>query len=378
MKLALAVGAGLLAALALYLVMARGSRSVVRVPANFPQPVLPANDVPTAAKVEVGRRLFYDRRLSRTGHTACATCHRQELAFTDGRPHAVGDTGEHTLRGAMSLANVVYAGRLTWANPLMTTLEAQARVPMFGEDPVEMGLSGREADIERLLRQDPVYRRGMPRAFPGDREPYTVDHAVRAIAAFERTLISGDSAYDRYVRGDRQALSPLARAGMELFFSEQLECFHCHGGFTFSDAVTHEGAREAPAPYHNTGLYNLGPHGEYPPGNRGVYEITRDYRDMGRFKAPTLRNIAVTAPYMHDGSIATLAEVIDHYAAGGRTVHQGPFAGVGAGNPNKSEFVLGFQLRAQDRQALLAFLSSLTDETFLHDPRFSDPGGEGR
>jgi len=349
--------------------------SVVRVPPMFPRPALPADDLPTAAKVEMGRRLFYDSRLSRTGHTACATCHRQELAFTDGKAHAIGDTGEVHKRSTMSLANVAYAARLSWANPLAAKLDLQVRVPLFTEDPVEMGLSGREAMIGKLLREEPVYANGMPLAFPGDAAPFDVDHLVRAIAAFERTLISGDSAYDRYAHGDKSALTPEAHAGMDLFFGERLECFHCHGGFDFADSVTQQNAAAAQggAPYHNTGLYNLGPHGEYPVGGRGVYEVTRDLNDMGAFKAPTLRNIAITAPYMHDGSIATLDAVLDHYAAGGRTIAEGPSAGVGSKNPHKSDFIQGFKLSDDERRSVIAFLTSLTDEAFLHDPRFADP-----
>ena len=125
--------------------------------------------------------------------------------------------------------------------------------------------------------------------------------------------------------------------------------------------------------FHNTGLYNLDANGAYPPNNIGVKEITSNPSDMGHFRAPTLRNIALTAPYMHDGSIASLSEVIDHYAAGGRTVSEGPYAGVGSENPLKSSFVQGFSLAAGEKEDLIAFLESLTDETFIHNPALSDP-----
>jgi cytochrome c peroxidase len=125
--------------------------------------------------------------------------------------------------------------------------------------------------------------------------------------------------------------------------------------------------------FHNTGLYNIDGRGGYPEGNEGLYNFTGERSDVGRFKVPTLRNVAVTAPYMHDGSIATLEEVIDHYAAGGRTIEEGENAGVGSLNPNKSEFVTGFEIDERGKHDLIAFLHSLTDEALLTDPRLSDP-----
>jgi cytochrome c peroxidase len=244
---------------------------------------------------------------------------------------------------------------------------------MFGEDPVEMGLSGREHEVVALLRSEAPYPRLFREAFPDDADPFTIANLTRAIASFERTIISGNAPYDRFVRGDAGALGPAARRGMDLFLSERLECFHCHGGFNFSDSVTHAGSVAAEKAYHNTGLYNLGPSGAYPPGGGGLYDTTHDPEDMGRFRAPTLRNIAVTAPYMHDGSVPTLEAVLDHYAEGGRTLAGGPYAGVGAKNPHKSEFVAGFVLTAAERGDVVAFLESLTDEELLTDPRFGDP-----
>jgi cytochrome c peroxidase len=194
-----------------------------------------------------------------------------------------------------------------------------------------------------------------------------------AIAAFQRTLISGDSPYDRARGGDRTAMSDAARLGEELFFSENLECFHCHGGFNFTGSVDYVGKGLPEIEFHNTGLYNLDGKGAYPVPNTGVHEISNRAEDMGRFKAPTLRNVAVTGPFMHDGSIASLEEVIDHYAAGGRTIPTGPHAGVGRTNPLKSPFVSGFELEPEERAALVAFLESLTDRTFLTNPSFANP-----
>ncbi|HRE88859.1 MAG TPA: di-heme enzyme, partial [Myxococcota bacterium] len=159
-----------------------------------------------------------------------------------------------------------------------------------------------------------------------------------------------DSPLDRYrYGGDPTALSPDAVAGLALFTSERLGCSRCPGDFNFTTSSTHEGSTFEAFAFHNTGLYDVDGEGSYPERDRGLFDITAFYRDMGRFKAPTLRNIAVTAPYMHDGSIATLDAVLDHYAAGGRNLESGPDAGDGRANPFKSELITGFELTHEER-----------------------------
>jgi cytochrome c peroxidase len=273
----------------------------------------------------------------------------------------------------MSLANVAYSPALTWANPSVRQLEAQALVPMFGEDPVEMGLSGREDAMLERLRMDAAYRALFAAAFPGASPAISLRTITAAIASFERTLISGGSPYDRFRAGDTNAISAAAKRGEALFFGEKTECFHCHGGFNFTETVDFVGKQFVEFEFFNTGLYNIDGQGGYPHPNEGVYAVTGDAADMGRFKAPTLRNIEVTAPYMHDGSVATLDAVLDHYTAGGRTIASGPHAGVGSINPNKSGFVKPFTLSADERHDLLAFLRALTDRGFLSDPRLGPP-----
>ncbi len=345
-------------------------------PGGFPQPRVPLDNPMSTVKIELGRTLFYDKSLSQNGTQACASCHQQKRAFTDGGLHAVGSTGQAHSRNSMTLTNIAYASRLTWANHLLDRLEDQALLPMFGDAPVELGLPDEKTLVERL-RQNQRYSDLFERSFPDERQAISVQNVTRAIAAFERTLISGNSAYDRYSRGDTGALSGTAKRGMTLFFSERLECFHCHGGFNFADSVDHAKLPEPERAFHNTGLYNVDGKGAYPLKDRGLFKLTNNPTDMGRFKAPTLRNIAVTAPYMHDGSIATLGEVLDHYAAGGRSIDSGPDAGDGSSSPLKDKFLVGFILSAQERGDVLAFLDSLTDETFLSDARFADPA-EGK
>lgn len=332
----------------------------------------------TVEKVELGRRLFYDTRLSGNGKFSCASCHQQQRAFADALPRGVGSTGEVHPRGSMSLANIAYSPVLTWANPNMKRLEQQALVPMFGEEPVELGLSGQEEKLLARLAEDPRYKSMFPAAFPGSGVSTTsatinLANITKAIATFERTLISGNSPYDRAQQGDTLAMTASARRGQELFFSEKMECFHCHGGFNFTGTADYVGKGIVEIEFHNTGLYNVDGKGAYPKNNPGIREFTQRAEDEGKFKAPSLRNIALTAPYMHDGSISTLEAVMDHYSAGGRTITSGPNKGVGADNPNRSEFINGFEMTPQEKRDMVSFLRSLTDSAFIRDKRFSNP-----
>jgi cytochrome c peroxidase len=345
------------------------------IPKPFPRPAVPADNPMSAAKIELGRYLFYDKRMSSNGKTSCSSCHRQELAFTDGRAQAEGTTGELHPRSSMSLANVGYSPVLTWANPLLSSLEEQARVPMFGTEPIELGLKGREDEFLHEIAADAVYQRLFPQAFPGETARYTIDNVTKAVAAFERTIVSVNSPYDRYRYGnDSKAISDAAKRGEVLFFSgERTGCFQCHGSWNFNGALRYEGGPSVHVLFENTGLYNVRGEFSYPAPNTGLYQYTKRREDIGKFRAPTLRNIAVTAPYMHDGSIATLLEVIDHYAAGGRTITSEPYAGVGHDNPNKALNVRGFKLTEAEKADLIAFLNSLTDTEFLNNSSLSDP-----
>ncbi|HET9954302.1 MAG TPA: MbnH family di-heme enzyme [Polyangiaceae bacterium] len=349
-----------------------------KLPAGFPKPKVPQENPMSAEKAELGRRLFYDKRLSSNETQSCASCHEQRLAFSDGRANAVGATGVVNRRSSMSLTNAAYNSAQTWANPVLKTLEMQVAVPLLGDDPVELGFSGREFELVDRLKSDARYPELFRAAFPDEQDPLNLYNIVRAIASFERRLISGNSPYDRYAAGEEgDAISESAQRGAKLFFGERFECHHCHGAFAFSNAATWEGKVGDQLFYQNDALYNVDGVGAYPARDQGVYEVTGKAEDMGRFRPPTLRNVAVTAPYMHDGSIATLREVLElHYARGGRLIAEGPDAGDGARSPLKSAFVSGFTIEAREIDDLLAFLESLTDESFLSDPSLGDPFAE--
>jgi cytochrome c peroxidase len=340
-------------------------------PPGFPPPAVPKDNPMSVEKIALGKRLFFEKRLSASGDYSCASCHHPERAYTDGLPRGVGALGDPVLRSTPSLANVAYLSAYTWADPRVRTLEEQMRTPLFGKHPIEIGMRKQEALA--ALGQDLSYPPLFAAAFPDERSPLTVNNVIKAIAAFERTLISGRSPFDRFLYDDdRTALSESARRGMELFFSKQVGCADCHSGPNFSGPVIFDAHEKALPLFVNTGLYNLDGKGAYPAVDRGLSSITHKAADAGKFRVPTLRNVALTAPYMHDGSVATLEDVIDHYAVGGRGFPRGPaipqiknsihnegIAGKGSGSLHP------FQLSPGERADLIEFLKSLTDESFI-------------
>ncbi len=339
-------------------------------PAWVPEPVVPADNPMSIAKVELGRHLFYDKRLSLDNSMACASCHKQDKAFTDGKALSPGVDGTNGVRSAMMLANVAYMPVLTWANPNQKQLEKQLLVPIFGEHPAELGMMGKEQELFARLKADARYPEMFRQAFPETKGEINLSTISKAIASFERTLISFDSPYDRYkYGGEPQAISEAAKRGEKLFFGEDLECSHCHGGFNFTDNIQHKRMAFPEVGFHNTGMYNVDGKGAYPKDNPGIRAVTGDAADEGKFRTPTLRNIALTAPYMHDGAVPTLKDVIrNHYAVKGKAVHDGK-----AANPLRDQFIEGFKVSDADVDDLVAFLESLTDLHFVTDPRFSDP-----
>ena len=348
------------------------------IPEGFPRPKVPVANPMTSAKVAFGRRLFYDTRLSANDRQACASCHQPEHAFSEPRRRSVGSTGAENRRNALALVNVAYNQSLMWAHPGIDTVERQVLIPMFGDNPVELGIAGREEEVLARFREHETYRDLFRSAFPGERR-LEFTHIVDALACFVRSLTSFESPFDEYAYAGRDdALSPEAIRGLGHFFSERFECHHCHGGFNFTQASTHESFALLDNPFHNTGLYNVGGEDAYPAHDQGLYDLTRELSDRGRFRAPTLRNIALTAPYMHDGSLADLDAVLDFYAAGGRNLESGEYAGDGRANAYKSQFVQGFEMTRAERAELLAFLHALTDREFLRHPDNQDPFAAGR
>ena len=297
-------------------------------PPGVAPPPVPADNPMSAAKVELGRRLFYDGDLSVDGTTGCFNCHGQHRAFTESNAVHPGVKGAPGRRNAMMLGNVAYLSALTWADPRQRTLEAQVLTPVLGEHPVEMGMKGQEAELVRRLSSDACYRRQFADAFPGERDAIDLGNVAKAIAAFERTLVSFGAAYDR------GALDDAARRGQAVF--SRAGCGSCHAGRLFTDAD----AADPLAAFHRIEPANA--------RDPGLSEITGKAADAGRFRTPSLRNVALSSPYLHDGSAKTLAEAIRR--------HDGA-AGIGDA----------------EMADLTAFLGSLTDQAFVTDPKLGLP-----
>ena len=352
-------------------------RELLGIPNHLGVPVVPASNPLTREKIELGRRLFYDQRLSANETQSCASCHLQSLAFADGEVAPLGSTGDQLVRNSQGLANVAYYSTFTWANNGLLTLETQIPIPIRNDNPTELGVSdGVLEEVLSRFESDEDYRERFKLAFrEAEDDAVTFNKVVFALASFCRSLISAGSPYDRYLAGDTAALSESARRGLALFNGERLECFHCHRGanltVAYRDADTLPGSISYP--FFNNGLYNVDGEGAYPAQDQGLFDLTFNPEHKGLFRPQGLRNIALTAPYMHDGSIATLREVIEHYAAGGRLIEEGPFAGDGRVSPLKSGLVRGFSLSEQEFADVLAFLESLTDTSFVENPAYANP-----
>lgn len=351
-------------------------RELLQLPDHFEVPQIPDYNAVTPESIALGRHLFYDRRLSGNETQSCADCHEQSRAFSDGKKTPTGSTGTVLVRNSPGLANVAYFSTLTWAHNGLLDLEEQILVPILADNPVELGVNdANQAEVLARFDADPLYQQMFAAAYPDSTTGATLNKISFALSNFCRSLISGDSPFDRYMLGDSSALTDQQKQGMALFNGEKFECFHCHGGtmttLSYHDWRTTEGTRQYP--FFNTGLYNVDGEGSYPTYDQGLYQVTLNPDHRGLFRPPGLRNVALTAPYMHDGSIATLEEVLDHYAAGGRLIEEGPNAGDGRLSPLKSGLVRGFDPTDEEVEAVLAFLHSLTDQHFIENPAFSDP-----
>ncbi len=322
---------------------------------------IPVDNQLSVEAVELGRRLFYDVRLSGNNQIACATCHIQSLAFTDGKARAVGISGKVLAFSSMSLVNLLWGPQLFFWNGRSSSIEDQALKPIQDEN--EMGQDLSELVIE--LKDDDHYEMLFAKAY-GE---INSENIARALASFQRTLVSSNSRYDKFLRGE-VTLSKKEELGRKLFVAHPDakaslrggNCIDCHSQFLTG------GFKTAFDGFSNNGLdtdENLPP---------GLYEVTGNASHRGLFKVPTLRNIAVTAPYMHDGRFGTLEEVLDHYNEGIRKSETLSPLIVEADNIEKGvEQDISLNLSAVEKDAIIAFLHTLTDQEFLNNEKFSDP-----
>jgi cytochrome c peroxidase len=322
----------------------------------------------TTTITELGRYLFYDRRLSINNTRSCATCHNPQFAFTDGYKRSLGAFADLHQRNTQALFNLSYLKYFTAADSTLHSPLQQMNNPLFSNHPVEMGVAGNEAFILQRIKEDNLYKK----LFTANKTNISWSNIKMAISSFINTIQSSGSNYDKYIKGDNAALNTSAKVGMNLFFSSALKCASCHSGFNFSapSVVNEKGDTMY---YFNTGLYNIDGKGGYPDYDQGLYQLTKIKKDMGAFRVPTLRNLAFTAPYFHDGSAANLKEVIDAYASGGRKITTGIYKGDGSSNPYKHPFIKGFAVSENDKIHLINFLLSLSDSSFINNPAYQNP-----
>ncbi|MBU2870692.1 di-heme enzyme [Colwellia sp. E2M01] len=355
-------------------------RLLLDLPDHMPIPAIPDFNPLTQEKITLGRFLFYETKLSANQTQSCGSCHFQTDAFADGIATPTGSTGHVLARNSQGLSNVAYNASFTWSNDTFVELEDQLNVPIRADDPIELGVTDAElATVLTRFDEDEEYQQLFKAAFPNSEKSsetgVTMNKVIFSLASFVRTMISANSPYDEFLQGDKEALTAQQKQGFNLFNGEKFECFHCHTGVNFTvsykDANTLTGSLVFP--FFNNGLYNVNDDGSYPEVDQGIYDLSGDPADKGKFRPPSLRNIELTAPYMHDGSIGTLREVVEHYARGGTLTTSGINAGDGKNNPYKSSFIPGFDATDEEIDAVVAFLESLTDYDFVNNEKFSNP-----
>lgn len=319
---------------------------VFNTPSYFPPLNQPSDNIATERGVELGRYLFFETQLSADNSMSCANCHLQSSGFSDPNATSVGIDGIAGTRNAMAIINLTYRVNGLFWDGRAPTLEIQAEEPI--PNPIEMHQEWPDA-LDKL-RNDAIYPPIFEDAF-GD-TAITVDRVTKAIAQFERTLISGNSKFDKFLRGEVQ-LTPEEIRGFDTFENETSDCFHCHGAYATAFQFTDNA-------FHNNGLDSI-----WPPADKGRFDITANPADMGLFMTPTLRNIELTGPYMHDGRFETLEEVIEFYNMGG---HPSPTI-----DPNMKAAGVGRNWTPQQKADLIAFLKTLTDPDFINNPDHSNP-----
>jgi cytochrome c peroxidase len=333
-------------------------------PSHFP---LAESFETTSARLELGRHLFYDTRLSVNGTRSCGICHEQAKAFSDGLVQSLGVHNDPIPFNSIALFNLAWKTELTW-NKQIEEVSIHMEIPLFSTNPVEMGMT--DALLEERLQRSEMYVDLFTEAFPEESEPLTTSNTIQAIADFSNSIVSGDSPYDRWLLGEADLETDVLE-GLTLF--QELGCGACHGGVFFDQPDPERTGIEGRHGYFNTGLYNLEDTGSYPIAAQGLYETTREMEDMGKFRVPTLRNLTYTYPWMHDGSEISLKHIIESYARGGRQITSGPNQGDGRLNPYKSELIDGFEITDTEIDQLILFLESLNDDTLIQDTRWKNP-----
>jgi cytochrome c peroxidase len=296
--------------------------------------------------IALGKAFFFDTRLSANGTKSCSSCHDPAFAYTDGYRQSMGINADATQRNAPTLLNTRFYKSLTWANPSIKTYQEQMKKPLFAQHPQELGLLENDKNVLEVFRNDTFFQEKYQNAFSKNIQNIDYQDVIKSIAAFENTLIDFSAPYDFYKKGNKNAISEAAIRGEKLFFSKKLNCGKCHSYPLLTNA-------DEDNAFYNIGLYNVKNENKYPSEDEGTSE------NQGKFRTPTLRNCSKTAPYMHDGSVRTLKEVIQIFENGGQNITFGKNKGDGSKNKYKSDFIKPFYLSDDERNDLINFLNTL-------------------
>lgn len=306
---------------------------ILDLPTGFPYPEIPTDNDLTYERIRLGKKLFYDPILSRDSTISCRSCHVPSLAFTDGLAFSIGIEGQQSERNSPSLANVAYLSSF-FHDGGVRTLELQPIVPITDHREMDFTMEG----VAERMQADSLYVDLSQRAYGRSPDPFVIS---RALSAFQRTLISGNSRFDQFhFQQDTAVFSTKEKLGYQLFFSETTNCTKCHTGFNLTNGN-----------FANNGLFST-------QADSGRMRITNQEIDRDLFRVPSLRNVGLTSPYMHDGQLTTLKEVVEHYNMGGKD------------QPQKSDLIQPLNLTQEEQDALLAFLQTLTDSVFIYNPAY--------
>lgn len=308
-------------------------------------------------KIQLGKKLFQEKKLSLYNNKSCSSCHSSEYSFTDGYRRSVSAIGEELLHNAPTLLNIQNYQVFDWDKPFVHTLSQQIKRPLYNVHPLEMGYDSTSVLLKQFLKNDSSYNLLFTKAY-GKKCNYDAIEIEEAIIGYINTLQARNSKYDQYKNGKLNAMSENEIKGMHLFFSDKLKCAQCHTPPDFTLATY---TKNTDSLYINIGLYNILPQETYPLHDIGLQKFTKNEKNNGQFRIPGLRNVALTAPYMHDGSVANLNELIDIYAQGGRIIQSGVYKGDGTINKHKDKRISGFNISHEEKDNLILFLHCLTD-----------------
>lgn len=327
-----------------------------------------------AYQIEIGHALFFDKNLSVNHSRSCASCHDPHYAFTDGYRTSITPRGEPLKHNAPSLLNTQSFAFYDWDNLHARNYESQMNRPLFNRHPMEMGLDEHWDSFKQYVCKTKYYSERLSPLMDDPETDLTPSFIKTCLTQYLEQIKSRNAPIDHYLAGNEHAISLRAKRGLKLFMGNKLKCGRCH---MLPDFTSNTRSENPDSIFFNTGLYNMKNTQGYPEEDNGIRKYTKNPDDDGKFRVPGLRNVMLTAPYMHDGSVATIQEVLEIYKKGGRVISSGPYTGDGATHPSKDPRISGFRLSKNEERDVILFLESLTDTSYLQKEIFLNPFHSG-